>query len=71
MLNKNAVFWDIKAQFLTSQEKHYVSATESGLLMLCKILGFHSDDYEECRLLGCYATLEPTFRRNVSLPSSG
>jgi hypothetical protein len=23
--------------------------------MLCKIRGFHGGDYEECRLLGCYA----------------
>jgi hypothetical protein len=23
--------------------------------MLCKISGFHGSDYEECRLLGCYA----------------
>jgi hypothetical protein len=36
----------------TSQETHYVSATETSRLMLCKISGFHSSDYEECRLLG-------------------
>jgi hypothetical protein len=36
----------------TSQETHYVSATESSRLMLCKIWGFHGGDYEECRLLG-------------------
>jgi hypothetical protein len=36
----------------TSQETHYVSATESSLLMLCTICGFHGDDCEECRLLG-------------------
>jgi hypothetical protein len=35
----------------TSQETHYVSATEPSWLMLCKIRGFHSGDYEECRLL--------------------
>jgi hypothetical protein len=22
--------------------------------LLCKILGFHGFDYEECRLVGCY-----------------
>jgi hypothetical protein len=33
---KNAVFWDIKSQFLPHR-KHYVSATELGLLMLYKI----------------------------------
>jgi hypothetical protein len=36
----------------TSQETHYVSATESSQLMLCNIWGFHRSDYEECRLLG-------------------
>jgi hypothetical protein len=36
----------------TSQETHYVSATESSRLILCKICGFHLGDYEECRLLG-------------------
>jgi hypothetical protein len=34
----------------TSQETQYVSATESSQLMLCKIWGFHGNDYEECRL---------------------
>jgi hypothetical protein len=47
------------------EEKKYV---------LCKIWGFHGDDYEEYRLLG-YSTVwlcfEPTFRRNVSPSSSG
>jgi hypothetical protein len=36
----------------TSQETHYVSATEPSRLMLRKFWGFHSGDYEECRLLG-------------------
>jgi hypothetical protein len=48
---KNAVFWD-KNTVHTSQETHYVSATESSQLMLCKISGFYGGDYEECRLLG-------------------
>jgi hypothetical protein len=39
----------------TSQETHYVSATEPSRLMLCKIRGFRGGDYEECRLLGCDA----------------
>jgi hypothetical protein len=39
----------------TSQETHYVSATESSQLKLCKICGFHGRDYEEWCLLGCYA----------------
>jgi hypothetical protein len=38
--------------FHTSQETHYLSATEGSQLMLCKIWGFHGGDYEECRLLG-------------------
>jgi hypothetical protein len=36
----------------TTQETHYVAATEPSQLMLCKIWGFHGCDYEECRLLG-------------------
>jgi hypothetical protein len=36
----------------TSQDTHYVSATEFSRLMICKIWGFHGGDYEECRLLG-------------------
>jgi hypothetical protein len=56
----------------TSQETHYISATESSQLMLCKIWGFHGGDYEVRRLLRCYAMwLLPTFRRNVLTPSSG
>jgi hypothetical protein len=39
----------------TSQEKHYIFATDSSRLMLCKIWSFNGDDYEECRLLGSYA----------------
>jgi hypothetical protein len=35
----------------TSQEIHYISATESSRVMLCKIWSFHGSDYEECRLL--------------------
>jgi hypothetical protein len=40
----------------------------------CKIWGFHGDDYAGNRFLGScavYFWLEPTFRRNVSPPSSG
>jgi hypothetical protein len=52
---KNAVFWDIKTPVRTSRENYYVSAAELSQLILCKICGFHGGDYEECRLLGCYA----------------
>jgi hypothetical protein len=38
--------------FRTSQETHYFSVTEPSQLILCKILGFHGCNYEECRLLG-------------------
>jgi hypothetical protein len=47
---KNAVFCDIKTQFLP-HKKHYLSATEPSRLMLCKIFGSHSGDCEERRLL--------------------
>jgi hypothetical protein len=33
---KNAVFWDIKTQFLPHR-KHYFTTTEPSQLMLCKI----------------------------------
>jgi hypothetical protein len=42
----------IKNPVRTSQETHYVSATELSQLMLCKIWGFYGGDYEEWRLLG-------------------
>jgi hypothetical protein len=48
---KNVVLWDIKNAVRTSEETHYVSATELSPLMLCKVWGFHGGDYEECRLL--------------------
>jgi hypothetical protein len=41
-----------KTPVRTSQETHYVSATEYSRLMLCKNCGIHGCDYEECRLLG-------------------
>jgi hypothetical protein len=36
----------------TSQETHYVSATELSRLIICKIWGFHGSDYDGSRLLG-------------------
>jgi hypothetical protein len=33
---KNVVFWDIETQFVLHRT-HYLSATESSQLMLCKI----------------------------------
>jgi hypothetical protein len=48
---KNAVFWDIKTQFVP-HSRHYISAAESNQLMLCKIWGFHAGNYGECCLLG-------------------
>jgi hypothetical protein len=38
-------------QVRTSQETHYVSATDPSHLMLCKIWGFQGGDYEEWHLL--------------------
>jgi hypothetical protein len=40
-----------KIPFRTSQETHYISATEASRLMLRKILSFHSSYYEEYSLL--------------------
>jgi hypothetical protein len=39
----------------TSQETHYLSATETNRLMLCNILGFNGCECDEGRLQGCYA----------------
>jgi hypothetical protein len=39
----------------TSQEIHYVCATEPRRLKLCKIWSFHGGDYEGSRLMGCDA----------------
>jgi hypothetical protein len=50
----NAVIRD-KTPLRTSQEAHYISATEPSNLTVCNILGFHGCDYEECRLLWCNA----------------
>jgi hypothetical protein len=49
---KNVVFWDIETSSYFTGDT-YVSATETSRLMLCKILGFHSGDYEKYRLLRC------------------
>jgi hypothetical protein len=40
---KNVVFWD-KKTFRTSQKTHYISATETSRLTVCRIQGFHGDD---------------------------
>jgi hypothetical protein len=56
---KNAVFWDIKTQFVLHR-RHITSplqSPESSRLILCKIGGFHGSDYEDCRLLGGYARM--------------
>jgi hypothetical protein len=39
----------------TSQEARYVSATKPSQLIRCKSWGFHGDNYEQCRILECYA----------------
>jgi hypothetical protein len=49
-------FLGYKSPVYTSEETHYVCATEIGRWMLCKIWSFHGSDYDDCRLLGCYAT---------------
>jgi hypothetical protein len=41
-----------KSSVRSSQDTHYVSATEPSRLILFKILGFQGSNYEECRLLG-------------------
>jgi hypothetical protein len=58
----------------TSQEGHYLLATELSRLMLFKVWSFHGGHYEECRLLASDAVWllkEPTFRGKLASPSSG
>jgi hypothetical protein len=55
----------------TSEETHYVSATELSRLMFCKILDFHGGDYEECRFLGyknAVHTSQETYLRYKTQP---
>jgi hypothetical protein len=56
-----------KTPVRTSQQTHYVSATESSQLMLCKIWDFRGGDYEECRLLG-YKTQNLPHRGHITPP---
>jgi hypothetical protein len=44
---KNAVFWEIKTQFVSHKEIHYVSSRAPSRLMLCKIRRFHGGGYGE------------------------
>jgi hypothetical protein len=60
-------FCGIKKPVRTSQETHDISATEPSRLMLCKIWGFHSGEYGECRLLG-YKTQFVPHRRHITSP---
>jgi hypothetical protein len=46
---QNAVFWDIKTHFVPHR-RHITPPLVPSRLMLCKILGFHDGDCEECRL---------------------
>jgi hypothetical protein len=55
---KNAVFWDIKTQFVPHR-KHITSTLELSRLIPCKICGFHGGGYEKCRILG-YKNPDPT-----------
>jgi hypothetical protein len=34
--------------------KNYLPYIVIDSIEMCKILGFHGSDYEECHLLGCY-----------------
>jgi hypothetical protein len=49
----------------TSQETHYISATEPNPLILSKIWDSNCGDYEECQM-GCLVLYEPMFRMNVA-----
>jgi hypothetical protein len=47
---KNAVFWDVKTQFVLTEDILRLRYKTSQL-MLCMISRFHGGDYEECHFL--------------------
>ena len=51
------------------------SLSEGGVVVLCAVLGFRREGDENSALLGFYAATSgnfvPTFRDNLSVPSSG
>jgi hypothetical protein len=49
---KNAVFWDIKTQFVP--HRRHITPPLQSPTGLCYVIfeDFHGGDYEECRLLG-------------------
>jgi hypothetical protein len=52
---KNDVFCDTKKNPVhTSQEIHYISATDTSRLILCNIWCLHCSYYDECCLHRCY-----------------
>jgi hypothetical protein len=67
----NAIFWDIKNQFV-SHRRHITSPLQSPRrLMICKICDFHGDDYEEVHLNNVIRSSETSAltratRRNIT-----
>jgi hypothetical protein len=62
-----------EGRYLLTLRSYKTENTLKNVIKFYKILGFHGGDYEGCRLLGCSVVLmfyKPTFRRNVSPPSS-
>jgi hypothetical protein len=49
------VMENIDLEILTNLHFFCPSKIRKKEYWLCKIWGFHGGDYEECRLLGCYA----------------
>jgi hypothetical protein len=60
-------FLGYKKPVHTSQETHYVSATASSRLMLCKILAFHGGDYEEDVFWDIETQFVP-YRKHITSP---
>jgi hypothetical protein len=50
----------------TSQETHYLSATESSQLMLCKFSAFHDGDYKNALLLRRVALVGTEVSKKIS-----
>jgi hypothetical protein len=57
MTMKNAVFWDMKPNSYLTESTLLLRYSAQPVNIISTISGFHGGDYEECRLLECYAVL--------------
>jgi hypothetical protein len=64
---KDAVFWDIKTQFVP-RRKHYISATESSWLMLYKFEVFTAVTMKDAVFWNIKTQLVPN-KKHITIPS--